>query len=140
VLVTGKSHKLCHYFGTLAIAHFVNYIKLTSFMSCMRYWLASFWSEFSWDFKRSVTEMHQLCCHGNILVLLLAAYSLSRPMWSRYRALCVCLWPDLACTGETVAGYSYCYLLPEGRRDQARIGLLTVLHDQIGQIVTLISA
>jgi hypothetical protein len=32
--------------------------------------------------------------------------------------------PDLACTDETVAGDSYCYLLPEGKRNQTRIGVL----------------
>jgi hypothetical protein len=33
-------------------------------------------------------------------------------------------WPDLAFTNETVAGDSYSYLLPEGKRNQTRIGVL----------------
>jgi hypothetical protein len=47
------------------------------------------------------------------------------------------LQPDLACIGETVADDSYCYLLPKEKRDHTRAGVLIVLNEWIGLIVTL---
>jgi hypothetical protein len=47
--------------------------------------------------------------------------------------------PDSICTGETAAG-DYFYLLPKGKSDKTRTGVLTVLHDQIELTVTLNSA
>jgi hypothetical protein len=35
---------------------------------------------------------------------------------------CMSSWADLAGTSETLDGYPYCYLLPEGKRDQTRTG------------------
>jgi hypothetical protein len=57
--------------------------------------------------------------------------------WGQGIEPCMGSWP--VCTGETAVGDSYCYLLPEGRRGQTRIGVLTLLYYWIGGIVTLIS-
>jgi hypothetical protein len=37
---------------------------------------------------------------------------------------CVSSWPEVVCTGETAAGDSYYYILPERKRDQKGVGLI----------------
>jgi len=47
----------------------------------------------------------------------------------RHRALC-----GFTTISETVDGDSYCYLLPEGKGDHTRIGVLTVPRDRLGRL------
>jgi len=54
--------------------------------------------------------------------------TLSIKPWGQGIEPCVGSWPDLACTGETVASDSYCYCLPKGKRDQKRMGANSVLE------------
>jgi hypothetical protein len=77
-------------------------------------------------------DSHSLC-GDDIGIGCNAADSLSRPMKSRHRALCGLM------TGETVASDSYPCILSERNGDLTRTGVITVLHDRMELIVTLIS-
>jgi hypothetical protein len=83
---------------------------------------------------------HSLGWSGWALTLVAMRQTISVDPYSQGIVPCVGSWLDLACIGEEFAGNSYCYLLPKGKRDQTKTGVLKVLDVRTGLIVTFISS